>query len=189
MKKIILASKSPRRLEIMRNHGIEPIVLPSNTDEKLPDKIDMEEAVKMLALQKAKSTYDMIKDDEQYNNCLIIGADTIVYKNEILGKPYDYNDAVRMLKMIRGTSHYVATGVAIIDTANGNSNILCDVTEVHCIDFSDDDIHKYIVDEQPFDKAGSYAIQGSFRKYIEKIEGDYENVVGLPFYRIESFLK
>ena len=192
MKKIILASKSPRRLEILRSHGIDPIVMPSNTEEILPEGIGMEDAVKMLAAQKAEAVFNTIKEDpdlmNEYNDALIIGSDTIVYKDEILGKPKDYDDAFRMLDMIRGTTHYVVTGVALIDVSDGSSTVLCDVTEVHCKNYSDEQIKEYIDNEQPYDKAGSYAIQGPFKEYIEGIDGDYENVVGLPYHLIEQFL-
>lgn len=201
MKKIILASKSPRRLEILNKHGIEPIVMPSETEEILPDGIGMEDAVRMLALQKAEATYEMAKttapDLIADPDTLIIGSDTIVYKGEIMGKPQDAEDAFRMLSMIRGTEHYVATGVAILDAATGKPytspstgeyGLLCDVTTVYCKDYSDEDIRQYIEQEQPYDKAGSYAIQGSFGRYIDHIDGDYENVMGLPFHRIEPFL-
>ena len=186
MKTVILASKSPRRLEIMRAHGIEPIVIPSNTEERLPEGIGMEAAVKMLAEQKALATYNALDGD--YRDAVVVGSDTIVYKDEILGKPRDYDDAFRMLSKIRGTSHYVATGVAVIDVQTGKICILADVTTVYCKNYTDEQIREYIEKEQPYDKAGSYAIQGPFGEYIDHIEGDYENVVGLPFYRIEKLL-
>ena len=192
MKKVILASKSPRRLEILNAHGIDPVVMPSNCEEKLPDEIGMEDAVRMLAEQKAKATYNEVlanggADNPDYQDAIIIGADTIVYKNEILGKPRDYDDAFRMLAAIRNTDHYVATGVAVIDVNTGDISVLSEVTTVYCKDYSDEQIREYIENEQPFDKAGSYAIQGPFREYIDRYDGDYENVVGLPFYRIEEF--
>lgn len=195
MKKIILASKSPRRLEILEKHGIEPIVMPSNTEEHLPDGIGMEDAVKMLALQKAQATYEMVKSSPEYadpadlQDTLILGSDTVVYKDEILGKPKDYDDAFRMLDKIRSTSHYVATGVALIDAYTGKITVLCDVTTVYCKDYSDEQIRDYIEKDQPYDKAGSYAIQGAFREHIDHYDGDYENVMGLPFHIIEPYIK
>lgn len=186
-KNIILASASPRRLELMRKHNIEPTVLPSNTEEILPDKISMTDAVEMLAAQKAEACYESLTDD--YSNSLIIAADTIVYKDEIMGKPEDREDAFRMLSKIRNTFHYVVTGVCIIDVDTGKRDVFSDVTKVFCKDYSDEDIWDYINGEEPMDKAGSYAIQGLFGKHIDHIEGDYENVIGLPFYRIEPFLK
>jgi len=187
--RIILASSSPRRLEILEKHGIEPIVLPQDTDEHLPDGIGMTESVEALASQKARSCYDAIKDDPRYDGHIIIGADTIVWKDEIMGKPADADDAFRMLDKIRGTFHYVVTGICLIDKNSGSETILSDVTSVHCVNYSDEDIRSYISMSEPYDKAGSYAIQGYFGRYIDHIDGDYENVVGLPFYRIENALK
>jgi septum formation protein len=191
--KIILASASPRRLEILEKHGIEPITMPQDTDESLPDGMGMTESVEMLAAQKARSCFESISADpallEKYAGHVIIGADTIVWKDEIMGKPEDRADAFRMLDKIRGTSHYVVTGVCLIDIDSGSEQVMHDVTTVHCINYSDDDIEDYISREEPYDKAGSYAIQGYFGRYIDHIDGDYENVVGLPFHLINEPLK
>ena len=187
--RIILASSSPRRLEILEKHGIEPVVLPQDTDEHLTDGIGMTEAVEELASRKARACYNAVKDDPQYDGHIIIGADTIVWKDEIMGKPVDADDAFRMLDKIRGTFHYVVTGICLIDKSSGSETVLSDVTTVHCVNYSDEDIRNYISQTEPYDKAGSYAIQGYFGRYIDHIDGDYENVVGLPFYRIERALK
>lgn len=187
--RIILASSSPRRLEILNKHGIDPIILPQDADESLPEGIGMTGAVETLSSKKARACYESIKDDPRYEGCVIIGADTIVWKDEIMGKPADHDDAFRMLDKIRGTFHYVVTGVCLIDKDSGSETVLSDITTVHCINYSDEDIEAYISDTEPYDKAGSYAIQGHFGKYIDHIEGDYENVVGLPFYRIEEAIR
>lgn len=187
--KVILASASPRRLEILQKHGIDPILMPQDTDEHLPDGIDMHRAVETLAAQKARACYNAVKDNDEYAGHVIIGSDTIVWKDEIMGKPADHDDAFRMLDKIRGTVHYVVTGVCLIDVSSGKETLLNDVTEVHCVDYSDEDIEDYISRAEPYDKAGSYAIQGYFGRYIDHISGDYENVVGLPYYRIEEALK
>ena len=185
--KIILASKSPRRIEILHRHGIDALIIPADTDETLPEGIGMTDAVEMLAKRKAMACYDAVH--EQYPGHLIIGADTIVWKDEIMGKPADADDAYRMLDKIRGTVHYVVTGVAVIDTDTGSCSVFSDITEVHCKNYTDADILEYISMEEPYDKAGSYAIQGYFGKHIDRIEGDYENVVGLPYYRIEPLIQ
>ena len=187
--RIILASASPRRLEILNRHGIEPIVLPQDTDEHLSDGIGMTDAVEELASQKAWACYNAVKNDSRYDGHVIIGADTIVWKDEIMGKPVNADDAFRMLDKIRGTFHYVVTGICLIDKDSGSESVLSDITTVHCINYSDEDIRNYILQSEPYDKAGSYAIQGYFGRYIDHIDGDYENVVGLPFYRIEDALK
>ena len=203
MKTIILASKSPRRLEILRKHGIEPIVIPSNAEEILPDDIGMEEAVIMLATDKACSVYREIKanpsvltdaikasnvTDYDLGNALIIGSDTIVYKDEIMGKPKDADDAFRMISKYRNTYHYVVTGISLVDLNTGNISVLSDITTVYCKDMSDEQIRKYIEKEQPYDKAGAYAIQGPFIEYIDHYDGDYENVMGFPFHRIADLI-
>ena len=194
---IILASKSPRRKEILQKHGIDPVIMPADTDETLPEGIGMTEAVEMLAERKAQSCFEMILADpslrdrfaaDQSERGLIIGSDTIVWKDEIMGKPSDRDDAFRMLDKIRGTHHYVVTGVAVIDPASGSRTVFSDITTVHCKNYTDDDILDYISREEPYDKAGSYAIQGFFGRYIDHIEGDYENVVGLPYYRIAPII-
>lgn len=187
--KIILASASPRRLEIMNKHGIYPVVMPQDTDETLPEGIGMTEAVEMLAASKARACYASVKDDPAYDGYVIVGSDTIVWKDEIMGKPADKADAFRMLDKIRGTHHYVVTGVCLIDKSTGSERVLSDVTAVYCKDYSDEDIEDYISREEPYDKAGSYAIQGYFGRYIDHIDGDYENVVGLPFHRIAEALE
>ena len=189
---VILASASPRRLEILNKHGIMPVVMPSDADETLSGHHTMTEAVEELALRKAVSCYENIKKDPalsaKYSGSVIIGADTIVYKDRMLGKPADEADAFSMLSSYRATYHYVVTGVALIDISSGSRDVLSDVTKVWCIDYSDSEILDYISREEPYDKAGAYAIQGYFGRYIDHIEGDYENVVGLPFYRIKDKL-
>lgn len=187
--KIILASQSPRRLDILKKHGINPIVIPADIDETLAEGINFEDAVKTLALKKARAVFESLNTSDRDEECIIIGSDTIVFKEKIMGKPVDADDAFSMLSAIRNTYHYVATGVAIINVKNNIETVFCDVTKVYCKDYSDEDIWNYIESCKPYDKAGSYAIQGEFSKYIDHIDGDYENVVGLPFYRIETLIK
>ena len=187
--KVILASKSPRRIEILHRHGIDAAIMPTDTDETLPEGIGMNEAVEMLAKRKAEACYEAVKDDPKWAGHIIIGADTIVWKDKLMGKPEDHDDAYRMLDSIRGTFHYVVTGVALIETDTGTCNVLSDTTEVWCKNYTDADILDYISREEPYDKAGSYAIQGYFGRYIDHIDGDYENVVGLPYYRIEPLIQ
>lgn len=169
--------------------------MPSNAEEILPDGIGMEEAVQLLARQKAEAVYKEIMSDPdlanspQFRDALIIGSDTIVYKEEILGKPKDAEDAFRMLSMYRGTHHYVVTGIALIELNSGEINVLSDITTVYCKNYSDNLILEYIENERPYDKAGAYAIQGPFMEYIDHYDGDYENVMGFPFHRIADLIK
>ena len=180
---VILASQSPRRREIMHRHGIDVIVRPTDTDESLPDSIEPEEAVQLLSAKKALACFNSL-DTADFPSGLIIAADTIVYKDEIIGKPVDEEDAFRMLSLYRGTFHKVMTGVTILDIASKMHHSFCETTLVHCRNYSDEEILEYIRTAKPYDKAGAYGIQEEFSKYIESYEGDYENVVGLPFERL-----
>ncbi len=185
---IILASKSPRRLQILREHGIEPVVIPANADETLPHRMDMKEAVEYLSLIKARSCYEKVKNNPEYAGYIIIASDTIVYKDEIMGKPKDREDAFRMISAIRNDCHYVSTGVAAINVDSGAEHVDSEATEVFCKDLSDSEINEYLDTDEPYDKAGAYAIQGLFGRYIDHIEGDYDNVVGLPYRLVDKLL-
>jgi maf-like protein len=191
--RIILASKSPRRLDILREHGIEPIVLPGNADESLPDDISFTDAVVMLSDRKALAALEHPKIAEFEGKSLIIASDTIVYKDKVMGKPIDEEDAFIMLSSLRNDKHYVASGVTLIAVINGEPQLdnrmsFAEITEIICGDYTDEDIRSYIATGEPMDKAGAYAIQGGFRKYISEFKGDYENVVGLPYNMIISEL-
>lgn len=180
---VILASKSPRRQDILKEHGISFILRPTDTDETLPDNISPEEAVKLLSREKAAACLQSLSSEE-FPSGLIIAADTIVYKDEILGKPVDEADAFRMLASYRGTAHQVLTGVTLVDIAKKEFHSFFEITHIHCKDYTDEDIYRYIRSARPYDKAGAYGIQEEFSEYIEGYEGDYENVVGLPFQRL-----
>ena len=210
---IILASASPRRVEILRNHGIEPIVMPSNAEEILPSDLaitnlseDEQEqidrrSVEYLAELKVKNVADSIilrSDEFESNHIIIIGADTMVFKGEKLGKPKDKNDAYRMIDLLQGDRHKVITGVAMLrldfNAASKNleinsKDVFCCETIVSCYKMTEEEIDEYVNMDEPYDKAGAYAIQGYFQKYIEKYEGDFENVMGLPYFMIEDKLK
>ena len=191
--RVILASKSPRRLDILRNHGVEPIVKPGNADESLPEGISFTDAVTMLSKRKAMAALELPDILGLEGKSLLIASDTIVYKDIIMGKPRDNEDAFNMLSSLRNDTHYVATGVTLIDIIDGVPQIddICsfsEVTEIICGAYTDEDIWSYIKTGEPADKAGAYAIQGGFRKYIRAFRGDYENVVGLPYNRIISEL-
>lgn len=138
----------------------------------------------ILSREKAEACYREICPEE-FREGLIIAADTIVYKDEILGKPKDEADAFRMLSSYRNTVHQVMTGVTLMDVQSGAVHSFCETTHIRCKDYSDEDIWSYIRECRPFDKAGAYGIQEDFSKYIDRCDGDYENVVGLPFSRLE----
>lgn len=186
---LVLASASPRRKELLEQAGYNLIILPSDVDETLPDGISPEDAVKYLANKKAEACAKFIlKEKPELSDLPIVAADTVVYKDEIMGKPMDRQDAKRMIQAISGTFHHVATGVAIILPASGKKDVFCDATKVYCKDLSDDDVEAYLDTDEPYDKAGAYAIQGIFGKYIERFEGRYDTVVGLPVEPITEVL-
>lgn len=192
MDKIILASASPRRKELLKQMGLEFEVMPSHGEEiitrKLPSEVVMElssQKARDIVYQVAMDSVSEVKDDE--NDILVIGADTIVaYKDEILGKPKDKADAVRMLKLLAGKQHSVYTGVSMVYIKEGiaQTRTFVEQTKVFVAPMTDEQIDRYVASGEPMDKAGSYAIQGLFAEFIIKIEGDYNNVVGLPIGRI-----
>lgn len=189
IKTLVLASASPRRKELLEQAGYNLIILPADVDETLPDGISPEDAVKYLANKKAEACAKFIlKEKPELSDLPIVAADTVVYKDEIMGKPMDRQDAKRMIQIISGTFHHVATGVAIILPASGKKDVFCDATKVYCKDLSDDDVEAYLDTDEPYDKAGAYAIQGIFGKYIERFEGRYDTVVGLPVEPITEVL-
>ena len=185
MKKIILASGSPRRRELLTQIGISFEVVKAEGEEKITTD-DPEEAVKELAMQKAQEVAGRVDAD------VVIGADTVVaVDGEIMGKPADRADASRMLHALQGRSHQVYTGVALDAVRQGVYTVHSFVqrTDVCVYPMTDAEIEAYMDTGEPFDKAGAYGIQGRFGKYIEKINGDYLNVVGLPLGRLYQEMK
>ena len=194
--RIILASKSPRRKELLENAGFEIVIIPSEAEENIDVK-EPAEMVKTLSYIKAVSVYEDIKDkkvsvgdtEENANtdlseNDIVLGADTVVYAGGmILGKPKNKEDARDMIKMLSGNVHSVFTGFTIVQ-ADGKSVTDYSETKVYVYPMTDEEIEDYISTNEPYDKAGAYGIQGIFGKYVEKIDGDYNNVVGLPVSKI-----
>ena len=183
-KTIILASSSPRRIEMMHKHGYNPTIMPADIDETLPKNISAKDAVMFLALKKA-----LYVEQKAAPGSIIIAADTVVYKDGILGKPENRSDAARMLRKIKNTSHQVATGVAILIASESTRNVFYDITEVFCKDFNDDELSAYLDTDEPYDKAGAYAIQGIFAKHIDHWNGSFNTVVGFPWELIQLKLK
>ncbi len=187
-KKIILASASPRRRELMQQAGYEFEIQVSHKEEaytsERPDEI-----VKELALLKAKD----VASQNEMKDLVVIGADTVVaYQNAILGKPKSKEEAFAMIQSFQGDKHQVYTGVAILSyDADGNETIVNHAvkTDVYVNSMTDEEIWNYIESDNVMDKAGSYGIQSGFAIHIEKIEGDYFNVVGLPISYIYEVLK
>lgn len=188
--KLILASASPRRKELLQTLGLDFDVVISDTDEGSVDcLIPASLYVQELALIKATAVCDeMIKYSG--DDAIIISADTVVYNNlNILGKPVDENDAFNMLKDLSGKVHEVYTGICVMRTSDLFT--VCDnrMTKVFFKELSDEKIKDYIATKEPMDKAGAYGIQGLGSTLIEKIDGDYFNVVGLPLEALARILE
>ena len=187
-KKIILASASPRRRELLAQGGYEFEIQVSHKEETYTSETP-DEIVKELALLKAKE----IAEQNDAKNTIIIGADTVVaYNGAILGKPKSKQDAFNMIKGFQGDKHQVFTGVAILDyDVDGKETVVNHAvkTDVYVNPMTDEEIWNYIESDNVMDKAGSYGIQSGFAVHIEKIEGDYFNVVGLPISYIYAQLK
>ncbi len=181
---VILASKSPRRKEILQTLGISFTIVTADTDES-SDQTDPALLVEQLSLQKAQDVLHVLeKKGELLPDTLIIASDTVVALNgEILGKPKDREDARRMINGLQNTAHHVLSGIAFCYyDAQGNQKqaVSHASTAVHFGPMSKDDVQLYLDSGEPYDKAGAYAIQGLAGRWITGIEGDYFNVVGLP---------
>lgn len=179
--KIVLASGSPRRSEILKNAGYEFTVRVADADETLPEGITPENAVMYLAELKGVAVDR--KSDE-----VVISADTVVAcDGKILGKPADIEEAKSMLKLLSGRTHSVFTGVCI--KSEDKKTVFYEKTDVTFYELSDSEINEYVVTKEPMDKAGAYGIQGKGAVLVEKINGDYLNVVGLPMARLHREFK
>lgn len=176
-KKIILASASPRRKELLSQIGITFEIIKAEKEEHITSSIPTE-VVKELSMQKAKEVA------AKCDSSIIIGADTIVaMEGQILGKPKDRADAMRMLRLLQGKKHQVITGVTVL-LGSTKTLSFAEVTDVSLYPMTDAQIERYIATGEPMDKAGAYGIQGRFAAYVRGIEGDYNNVVGLPIGRV-----
>ena len=181
MSKIVLASKSPRRQELIRNITEDFEVAVSPVEEILPEGTPLEEAPVYLSALKARAVA------EERPDSIVIGADTVVILGDtLLGKPKDEKDAFRMLSLLSGKVHTVITGCCIIK--NGEEKRFFETTRVEFYPLSDREIEEYIVTGEPMDKAGAYGIQGKGMLLVKGIEGDFFNVMGLPVGRLKREL-
>ncbi len=184
-RKLVLASTSPRRRKLMAEAGLEfDVVAPRYADEENTAADEPARLVERHAAAKARSVAG------DHPGALVVGADTIVVVDgTILGKPADEADAERMLATIAGRDHLVYTGVAVIDVDTGTAEIDHEVTKVTVRPLTADEIARYVVTGEPLDKAGAYAIQGIGCFIVERIDGDYFNVVGLPMGLLARLLR
>lgn len=183
MKKIILASKSPRRIEMLQKYRKDIIIYSPDIKEKINDFEYPQTSVMKVAFEKALNVYENCHDKG-----LIIAADTIVYIDKIMGKPKDEDEAFTMLKSLSGKMHHVYTGLCIIDTETRKKVVDYEKTAVEFISFTDDFINRYLKTKEYTDKAGAYGIQGYGELLVKEIQGCYNNVKGLPMTKLNSLL-
>lgn len=184
MRKIILASASPRRKEILRKTGLNFSICTSDYKEDINLSLKPRALAKFLSRKKAETVA------HKYKNAIIIAADTfIVFKNRLLGKPHTDKEAEKMLNMLNGKVHSVITGFTIMDTASKKILSRSVETKVYFKKLGRKEINAYVRSKEPLDKAGAYAIQGLGSVFIERIDGDFLNVVGLPLLALTESLK
>jgi septum formation protein len=184
MKKIILASASPRRRELLERIGLKFKVEPSDYAEDMRSGLSPGELAREISLEKARTVA------RRHNNTIIIAADTfIVFRGKIMGKPGTEDEARKMLMRLKGKPHSVITGFTILDVDNGKVLTKSVKTVVHIKNLTAEEIDAYVKSKEPLDKAGAYAIQGLGSVIVDRIEGDYFNVIGLPLSALTEALK
>jgi len=182
MKEVILASSSPRRKELFDFLGVKYQIVTKDVKETIDQNLLPEEQAMDLAFQKASAVFKDNKDK------IVLGFDTLVYtQTEILGKPKDKKDAKRMLELLSGKTHMVVTGTAILTKEVSHS--FYSKTAVTFYPLTESEIDKYVASLEPLDKAGAYAVQGYGARFVERIEGDYFTVMGMPVSRIYQEFK
>lgn len=189
--RIILASGSPRRTELLQTAGIVHEVVVSGADEDVQEE-NPARLVEMLSSRKAEEVYERLVQQEPSGDLVVIGADTVVAADgKILGKPEDVEDARRMLRMLSGRSHHVYTGVTLCGRIGSvrREVSFSEESTVHVAQLTEKEISEYIDSGEPMDKAGAYGIQGAFMKFVSGIEGDYFNIVGLPVSHLYQEMK
>jgi septum formation protein len=186
--RLILASNSPRRAEILRNAGLTFEVYATHADERVCGHESARAHVRRLAARKAHLAAPRAL--RRNRPAIVIGADTVVEVNrEILGKPADVKEARRMLRLLSGRTHRVLTGLCIVRVPDGHKMEHIETTRVRFLKLLSQEIDDYIATGEPFDKAGGYGIQGIGGRFVASIEGCYFNVVGLPLSRVWSMLR
>ncbi|MBR4340534.1 MAG: septum formation protein Maf [Bacteroidales bacterium] len=185
---VVLASKSPRRQELLRGMGVEFVVCPSDAREMILPQWNPDEVVRQLASQKADEVYDRLVPESE-KQLLVIGGDTIVVADgRVLGKPHDTEEAARMLRLLSGRIHRVYSGICIRTASE--KLVDHDVAEVTFAPLSDDDISYYVERYHPLDKAGSYGVQEWIGyRGISRLEGSFYNVMGLPTHLLWNMLE
>ena len=201
---LILASASPRRKEILEAHGHSFTIIPADVDESVPDGLNFtpEETAIYLAELKAEAVFKSLNPEDWPDGCIVLGVDTIVYKNHIIGKPIDETDALNILRFLKDTTHQVISGVCLLFASQPSLRgtkqsiskpsekvVFADTTTVRFGPYTDDEILTYIRANPPYDKSGSYAVQSDWGRHVLSIDGDIENVIGLPYQKIAPYLQ
>lgn len=182
---LILASNSPRRRELLRNAGIEFTAQPAQVDESRRTGESAADYVERLAREKALAVAQSSAPGD-----LVLGADTaVVTAGQILGKPKDAADATRMLRLLSGGTHYVVTGICVVRAPEKIEALERESSTVTFNPLTEEEIQSYVASGEPLDKAGAYAVQGLASKFIARVEGSFDNVVGLPVLRVVELLK
>ena len=185
MRKLVLASASPRRRELLSKIGLKFDIVPSKYDEKLDSDDFTYEKIEKIALCKAQDIMDKVSKD-----AIIISADTVVVLDgKILGKPHSKQDAFDMISALSGKTHEVITAIAMIDMKNEKTICRSQSTKVKFRKIETAEIEYYVSTEEPYDKAGAYAAQGLAAIFVEKIDGCFNNVVGISVYEVAQMLK
>lgn len=191
--KIVLASTSPRRKDLLTALGLTFQVQPSTIDEIMDPDLEPERLVLNLARQKTEDVFNSLTRKPVTERLLVLGADTIVVLDgKFLGKPTDRADAIAMLKRLSGRAHEVYTGVSLIvkeEDGSTNESQSCERSTVYFRNLEDRELEAYVDTGEPMDKAGAYALQGIGAALIEKIEGSHTNIVGLPIPNVVSLLR
>lgn len=185
MSVLVLASQSPRRRELLKLITEDFIICPDDSPENASLGLKPCEYVSVLSKEKCLNVSKKFSDDS-----IVIGADTVVVsKGEILGKPSNEDEAKNMLKMLSDDFHTVYTGVCIVRKSDNKCISFFEKTDVYFYKLSDDEISRYVQTKEPMDKAGAYGIQEKGALFVKKVEGDYNNVVGLPLARLARVLR
>ena len=185
--KVILASASPRRKELLKSITQNFEIIVSNSDESFQEGLTIEEQSKRIAYLKAKTVFDQTQGDR-----IVIGADTMVLKGgNIYGKPKDKQEAYQMLSNLQNDMNEVITGLSVLVEKDGEQKEYSDydIAKVYISAMNDKEIQNWINSGKAMDKAGAYAVQEEFAKYIEKIDGNYATVVGLPIHKVYQVMK
>ena len=187
---VVLASASPRRTELLEQGNIKHVVMPSHCEEVITSQVPSQ-VVEELSAQKAEDVYQQY-EKKNAGDFLVIGSDTVVAADgKILGKPKDKEEAYQMISMLQGKAHQVYTGVTLLIKKDGKKirKTFHECSDVHVYPMCKEEIREYIATGEPMDKAGSYAVQGFFARYIDGLKGSYANVMGLPVHLVYQELK